>query len=136
MSNTLTIALVLAAGSVDRKASSAAFETAVDKYIADSETQQSTIANAVNVVFDAHKGEPLKMPILAAFTCQELNAQRENYSTLDERVRTYVRLNSQETKDDKGVVTQHPDSLFVIGKGKGGGCRRRSDIPVGETASE
>lgn len=120
----LTIALVLAAGTVDRKASTAAFESAVDKYIAESETEQSTIATAVGAVFDAHKGDALKMPILAAFTCQELNAQRENYSTLDERVRTYVRTNSE-----------GDSSLFVISKGKGGGVRRRADMPAA-TVSE
>lgn len=135
MSTTITTTLVLlASGAVDRKASTEAFEAAVTKYETESKTEQETIAGAVSAVFDEHMSEPVKMPILAAFACQKLNAQSSNYSTLDGRVREYVRANSQETKDAKGVVTQHPNSLFVIGKGKGGGVRRRSDIPAGEPA--
>jgi hypothetical protein len=135
MSNILNIALVVVAGAVDRKASSAAFESAVDKYIEDQKTEQSTIADAVNAVLTAQAGEPIKMPTLGAFACQKLNAPAANFATLEARVLAFVRTNSQEYKDSTGAVVKNPASLFVISKGKGGGVRLRSSMPAAPAAT-
>ncbi len=137
MSNTVTITLVETAAGVDRASSSKAFESAVDKFIAERETQESTIAGAVGAYFDSHKNEPIKMPALVHGALQHLNVQPSNYGSLEKLVKAYVRSNSQSVKLPDGKVEERPQSLFVIAKGKGGGVTRRSDLPVEtpETAS-
>ena len=116
---TLNVELVLTNGQVDVEASEEAFHTAMSNYIAQHETETSAIADAVNAVFDAHMGKAINMPTLSALTTVRLNAQPQNFSSLSELVLEYVRANS---KGD--------DSLFVIRKGKAGGCARRADLPV------
>jgi uncharacterized protein YgiB involved in biofilm formation len=117
--STLTINLVTDKGVVDQKASRQAFESALVKYVAERETELSAIADAVNSVFDEHKGSSINMPAVAGFALQKLNAQPENYKTLETRVMEYVRENA---KGDS--------STFVIAKGKKGGVTRRADQPT------
>jgi hypothetical protein len=64
-------------------------------------------------------GKTLAMPIVSNYALIRLNAQPENYSALNERVLQYIRDNKVGDA-----------SLFVVSKGKGGGCSRRSDVPV------
>lgn len=131
MSNSLTVSLVLDGDSIDQSASEAAFRTALLKHIAERETQQEQIAEAVSVLFDRYAGQSIGMPALASMTAQALNAQPENFKVLSDRVLDYVRANSQTTgSEDEGTLAQHPDSTFVISKGKGGGCYRRADRPA------
>lgn len=114
-------------GSVDAEATIGKFGTDLARYIAERETEQETIANAVHAVFDHYKGASLNMPALVSMTLTKLNAQPESFKALSDRVLSFVRENAQgETKDG---VSERPNSLFVIGKGKGGGVKRRSDIP-------
>jgi hypothetical protein len=120
MSTSLTVTLVLAAGgAIDQDASRAAFNTALSKYIAEREVEQTQIAQATSETFDQYKGASINMPALASMVAQKLNAQPANFKVLSERVLQYVRDNAQ-----------GEDSLFVIGKGKGGGCSRRADRPA------
>jgi hypothetical protein len=127
---TLTVDLVLSGGSIDQAASEQAFRTALSRRIAELETEQGQIADATAELFDQYRGQAIPMPTVGSMVAQKLNAQPENHAVLSERVKGYVRANSQETKDAAGNVTQHPDSLFVIGKGKNGGVSRRADRPA------
>jgi phage tail tube protein FII len=115
-------------GSVDEGATLDKFEATLSQYIAQRETELSTISDAVHAVFDQYKGTSINMPALTTFALQRLNAQPENYKALETRVQEFVRENSQgEVKDG---VAAHPLSMFLINKGKAGGCRRRADIPA------
>jgi len=111
--------LVVSSGSVDVEATVSNFRSALVKHLAERETEQATIALAVHAVFDKNRGQVISMPALTGLALQELNAQPENFAALTDRVQEYVRDHS------KGDA-----SLFVIAKGKGGGVRRRSDIPA------
>jgi hypothetical protein len=119
---TLTVTLVSKDGAVDQSASEAAFRTALLNYVAQRETEQSTIAAAVSAQFDKHPGVSINMPALASMVLASLNVQPENFSTLEALALGYVRENASEKRED--------GKLFRIGKGKGGGVKRWSEIPV------
>lgn len=123
--DTITISLVRVDGQVDEDASRDAFDTALAKHIAERETETATIAAAVGKVFDQYKGTSINMPALCNFALAHLNAQPQNYKVLQDRTAQYVRDNSQGEKTEG--VEANPSSLFVIGKGKGGGVHRRAD---------
>jgi hypothetical protein len=122
MAQQITVTLVSKDGSLNQDASEAAFRSAYLNFVAQRETEQSTIADAVGALFDAHQGTSINMPAVASMACAKLNAQPENYSTLTELVLSYVRENASEKRED--------GKLFRIGKGKGGGVKRWSEIPV------
>lgn len=128
---TLTVDLVQTDGRIDIEASAQAFRSAAIKRQAELETEQSEIASAVESLFDRQLGKAIAMPVLGSMVAQALNAEPENFKVLSERALDYVRANSQTTGSEKeGNLVQHPDSLFVIGKGKNGGCYRRADRPA------
>lgn len=119
----LTVTLVTDKGGVvDVDASEKAFSAALTKHIAETETQQATVADAVNAQFEKFPGQPITMPNLASMVCSALNAQPSNYSVLNERALGYVRANSSDKRED--------GKLFKIGKGKNGGVCLWSQIPV------
>lgn len=131
MSISLTVDLVLTDGRIDQAASEQAFHSALVRRTAELETEQEEIAEAVAALFDRYPGQAIGMPAVASMTVQALNAQPENFKVLSDRVLDYVRANSQETGSEKtGDLASHPDSLFVIAKGKNGGCYRRADRPA------
>jgi hypothetical protein len=131
MSNSLTVDLVTTDGRIDQDASKAAFDSALIKRVAELETEQTQIAEAVSALFDQYLGKPIAMPTLGSMVAQRLNAQPENFKVLSDRALEYVRANSQSTgSEEDGNLVLHPESEFVIGKGKGGGCYRRADAPV------
>lgn len=133
MSISLTTDLVLSQGKIDIEASTQAFRSAAVKRQAELETEQAEIAEAVSDLFDRNLGKAIAMPTLGSMVAQALNAVPENFKVLSERALDYVRQNSQATGSEKeGTLVQHPDSLFVIGKGKNGGCYRRADRPATE----
>lgn len=127
MSNSLTVELVLKGGHIDPDLSLEACRVALLKRIADQETESTQIAQAVSDLFDRRQGKAIAMPVLGSMVAQALGAEPEQFKVLSERALNYVRANSQERKAADGTVTKHPDSLFVIGKGKNGGAYRRAD---------
>lgn len=131
----VTVELVIKDGKVDETASSKTFNDVMTKYIKESETEQTTIASAVKSILDEQNGVALKMGSLIYFTTQRLNAQKENVEVLTKRVHQYVSNNTQGKKAKDGSF-ERPDSLFVSGKGKGGGVRLRSAIPSDEPVSD
>lgn len=124
----ITVTLVQTDGRIDLDQSTAAFRSAALKRQAELETEKTEIAAAVADIYDTHNGKSIPMPVLGSLVAQALHAQPENFAVLSERALDYVRENSQgEVKDG---VEERPDSLFVIAKGKGGGCGRRADLPA------
>lgn len=129
MSTSLTFTAVEKDGRIDLDSSLDAARTVLVKHIAEREVEQTQIADAVNALFDQYQGSAIPMPVLASMTAQKLNAQPENFKVLADRALDYVRSHSQGEKAKDGTV-ERPDSLFVIGKGKNGGCYRRADRPA------
>lgn len=124
----ITTDLVFANGKIDQEASVEAFETELSRKTVELETEEVEIAAAVATLFDTHHGKSIDMPTVGSMTATALNAQPENHAVLSKRVLDYVRKNSQgKVKDD---IEENPTSLFIISKGKGGGCCRRSDKAV------
>jgi hypothetical protein len=137
---TVTLATLAASGRVDREASLTACETALDQFIAEKDTQDETIAEAVNAVFDKYPGVNINMPALNNYAMQELNALPSNHAALSERVLAYVRENAdrhQKTDKKTKAILQAAEAprtrLFCITNGKGGGVKRWSDVPASET---
>ncbi len=131
----VSVNLVITDGKVDPTASTQAFNDVMTKYINETETEQTTIASAVNSVLDEQKGSPIKIPVLTGFATMKLNAQKENYESLSKRVHQYVSANTQGKKAKDGSF-ERPTSLFVSGKGKGGGVRLRSALPANEPETD
>jgi hypothetical protein len=132
MSNSITVTVELprsADGSVDRTALDAALSAGATRQLADLETEETQIAQALNSVFDENKGVAIKMPALAHAACTKLNTPHEYFTVISARVLDFVRANSQGEKAEDGSV-ERPDSLFVTARGAKGGVSRRSDLPA------
>jgi hypothetical protein len=121
--------VVRAAGKIDRQASATAFLTALDLFEAEEATENGVIAEAVSAVFDKYPGASVNMPALVSSAAQHMNSTPGNFAVLSERIKKYVQVNSQGEKSKEHGRFPNPDSLFIINKGKGGGVRRRSDLP-------
>jgi hypothetical protein len=119
-------------GVVDTDATMEKFAADLDTYIAERQIESETISNAVNGVFDDLKGVRVNVPFVVSSTLQRLNvaAHPAMYATLAERVHSFLSDNSQGKTDKATGAVERPNSLFVIGKGKGGGIGRRADLPV------
>ena len=134
--STITLTMELSTnedGSIDQNAWETAALAAVAKRVAELETSTAQIAEVVSSLFDQFRGQHLKMPALASAACNSLNTPPEYFGLRSEQVLAYVRANSQGEKAKDGTVAR-PDSLFVISKGKNGGCARRADLPAATEA--
>lgn len=113
----LSFELVSVNGVVDMDASLAAAKTALDKFVLDKETEETSINDAVHAVFDTYVGTAIPMPALVSLVLTNLGSDPESYKTLGAKVTSFVRDRSGE----KG------SSVFSINKGRGGGVKRWSD---------
>jgi hypothetical protein len=118
----LTVELVMQNGRVDQDGSLSAFEAALSKFVAQRETETSTLATAVGAILAKHSDRGIAMPVLAALALNSINVQPENYSALEGLLLDYVRENASDKRED--------GKSFRIGKGKGGGVRAWANIPV------
>jgi len=109
--------VVHSSNGIDHEASLTKFTSYLKTIEAEMKTETSTIATAVNSVFDKYPGQAIPLPKLVHFSLSELNVQPETYKSLEEKTLKYVRANL------KGS-----DSLFVSVKGQHGGTRRRTDL--------
>jgi len=106
-------------GLVDTRASLAAFKTELD-YLTQQEKSEAVIfEDAAHAVFDSQPGTSIPMPALIAHIVNAMAATPDNWSELAGRARNYLHTNAEGDR-----------SVFIITKGKGGGVRRRSDIPI------
>lgn len=117
MSKTLSFVLV----SGNRDASLANAAAAYDKHVAERETEEATIKDAITAVFDEYPGAALTMPTIEGMATRQLNANPSNYKALAKLSLDFVRAHSG---------TRESGALFGISKGVGGGVRRWSDVPV------
>jgi hypothetical protein len=114
-------------GTVDREESMAAAAIALDDYLAAQEAMGADVSSAVHTVFDRYPGASLGVPFVVRVALEVLKATPANNAILDKSIHAYLTANGQGDKREDGSVP-NPDSLFLINKGKGGGCKRRSDI--------
>lgn len=122
-----SFAVRTADGSVDETATAAKFENLVSKYVVDSETEEATIADAINATFDDHRGQRLPMPsLINTALLVKMSCPPANHKVLSDKAAKYVRANAGE----------RGSSLFSIAKGPQGGCARWSDLPVEKPATE
>ena len=115
-------------GAVDRAATVAAFNTALDAVIVKDAETTGKVGEAVSAVFDEYKGAAINMPALCGMVCTKLGADKDTFQSLSDAAKSYVQNNAQGDKDKATGEVENPDSLFVIAKGRGGGVRRRADI--------
>lgn len=111
--------VVRKAGVINVKESVAAFKSELDALIESEKTENLVFEDAAHGAFDKSPGVAIPMPALLSQITTAMNATPENYNSLTERARKYIQNSSVGDK-----------SVFTIAKGKGGGVRRRSDIPV------
>ncbi len=136
--DTITFNPVRENGNISLERSLEAAEAALVKYIAETETQESVLADAVNAVFDQFPGKPMAMPTLVSLAVAHLNGQPENFKVLSEKVAQYVRDHSQGknlAEKGKTPVWENPGSLFIVAKGYGGGVSRRETTVARPTES-
>lgn len=128
MSSKMQVKLVHKAdGSVDIPASVAKFEMDLEVFIAQNAADEEMVAACVNAVFDQYKGASIQVPAVCTFALREMNANPANFKVLQERISDYLDTHNQ--GDTKDGVQEFPNSLFVIGRGRGGGVKRRCDQP-------
>jgi hypothetical protein len=80
-------------GSVDEDATLAAFDTALNALVVDRETDNATIGSQVDDVLNSYD-QALKLDGLVHAVAFKLNAQSENMSAVNEKVRNYIRANA------------------------------------------
>lgn len=105
-------------GVVDTRASLTAFKTELENLIAQEKAENAVIEDAAHAVFDAQPGKAIPMPALLASITTALGATPATFTELSEKARRYLQAQAEGDR-----------STFIIAKGKGGGVRRRSDIP-------
>lgn len=123
---TLIVPLTLTAGVIDEDATRASFETQLANLKADTSTSREVILGAVNAVFDAYRGQAIKLPVLSSMAMGHIHAPPASHPAVEERVKDFVRQNAVARKD----WTPESTALFTLGKGAGGGCKRVSDFPA------
>jgi hypothetical protein len=113
-------------GSVDSDATVSKFQDALSSFIAERDTETETIGTAVAAVLDSLNGTRGNMDYLVSATCRELNADHAAFKVLGDKIRAYVRDNASDKNEDG--TPEDPTKLFHIGRGKGGGVGRWTDI--------
>jgi hypothetical protein len=104
---------------VDVESTIEKFRFDLQTYISESERDANLYARAINAVFDQHIGIAITIPTLQNLALSYINTNEyilttEEYGTLGEKISNYVRNSTS----------------FLIVKGKHGGVRRVSDIPI------
>lgn len=128
MSNkSISFALVVSSGSIDRAASLAAAEAALDSHIMEYKIQQDTVSSAVSSVFDKYPGMHIRMPDVRVMVGQFLNITNNNCAKLTELALDYIR-------DNDG--TRESGAIFGIKKGVNGGVCRWSDVREAPASSD
>lgn len=118
--SSVTLTLVRGFGGVvDVEASVEAARAQIEAYVAQRETEDTKIGEAVHGIFDQYRGASVNMPALISLVLQRLGAEPATFKALGEKVMEYVRGNAGE----RGFST------FVISRGRGGGVKRWCDQP-------
>jgi hypothetical protein len=107
-------------GSVDVEGTLAKFGVDLLNFVAERDTEDAVIGEAVNALFDKHPGARLVVPYVVSQTLVALNVQPQNSTALTKRVMDFLHANNGER--DSGQP-------YGIGKGKGSGVCRWSTTP-------
>lgn len=96
-------------GSVDLKASVAAYHNALAKWVSENEISADTVRNAVDAVFNERgEGTRLTLPILVSYAMGKIDHSPAQYTAIESRIRAFLKGNAR----------------FESTKGKGGGVAR------------
>ncbi len=91
-------------------------------------TSQDFILEAINKVFDSHKGVSFNTDFAVSQATSLLNPPAVAFTATKKRVAEFIKANHQGKKLADGSV-ERPNSLFISNKGKGSkGLQRRSDL--------
>lgn len=121
-------------GNVDINATCVKFRTILNNYVSDIEQESAAISSAVNAVFDQHRGARLNIPYIVTQSLVRLNAQPDTQSMLTEKIKQFIRANSDQQirKDKVGNIVSVAEPIrtrsFGIGVGRGNGIVRWSDV--------
>ena len=119
-------------GVIHRDASIAAFTAALDSFIVESETEESTLAEAVHAVFDSAPGKRMTAPTVVALAMTHIAFTPETYTALADKVKGYIQANSGPRFQADGFT---PLARLSVRKGPGGGVCRWNDLPLSEKLS-
>lgn len=123
-------------GSVDEESTNAVFANLLSSYLATTMYARERIAEAVDAVFDAHRGASLPMQYIVTSALTRLDVTPDNSADLIKMVQEYLRENADRTAEkDKEtgriLVAEEPArtrKFSAIKKGRGG-IHRWSDVP-------
>lgn len=130
----IKINLMFTNGLVDEDASFAVAKEAIQAYKLEQEKGLKEIAETMMAIFEQYKKAAVNVPFLTSEVCRRLGVSPGNFKEITEKVEMFLKNNSQGKTLEDGSV-EHPNSLYVITRGKSGGVRLRSDI-VASTQSE
>lgn len=121
-----------ASGSVDMEKTLAKFEHTVSQFIADRETEETQIADAIEAVLSENVGTRTNLDFVTGTVARSLNATALNYGDLKAKAADYIRQNACGEKDGKPVDTKTGEELpearrYFLGKGRDGGVSRWTD---------
>ena len=116
-------------GVIDREASIAAYTEALDKYIVDSEANETALAEAVHSVFDSAPGKRMAQPLVVQLTMGKLSWTPDTYADTAAAVLKYIQANTGPRFKVDGVT---PFARLSMKKGPGQGVCRWNDLPLTE----
>jgi hypothetical protein len=106
-------------GAADLIATEEKFRQDLQTYVDGRAAVDAKVAGAVSAVFDQYKGAKINLPAVKTLALGKLDADPSNYSELSEALEDYIH--------DNAVSETNPNGIFLIAKGKGGGCCRIAD---------
>jgi len=118
-------------GSVNEDSTVQKFRGALAQFIADRETEESSIATAIEQVLSDNVGTRTNLDFVTGTVARALNATAATYGDLKTKAADYIRQNACNEKDGlpvdskSGEVLSEPRRYF-LGKGRDGGVSRWS----------
>lgn len=121
-------------GALDFDGTMKKFAERVTEYDAAVSMETETIGAAVHAVFDSHP-IVLGMDYIADSALPMLNPTPDNHPVLKERIKEYIRTNSDrgeiKIEGNSVIPAEKPGTrLFAVLRGKGGGVKRHADHPA------
>lgn len=109
-------------GSVDQPATVSKFQSELSAYVAESETEASTIESAVEAALSEKTSLRLDTDYLASQATVRLNTSNDNHKAMVRKVRAFITANSTDLDDSGSPV--NPEARYHVSRGPGGGtCR-------------
>lgn len=142
MSNIVLSSFIVrsASGSVDMEQTLAKFKHTVQQFIADRETEEAQIAEAIEAVLTENLGTRTNLDFVTGTVARALNATAANYGDIKAKTADYIRRNACGEKDGKPVDMKTGEELpeprrYFLGKGRDGGVSRWSDRIAAKAAA-